>query len=291
MGQVLYGEEFQDKFGQAVAAISADGRKIAVGAVEEWQEKAGFIRVYNYNEANNQWEKMGTTDIVGLAPADRFGYALDLSSDGRVVAVGGHAHNNGDGYVRVFHYSSTHFDWKQLGKTIYGETSLQSIGAFGITVALSGDGMTGAAGAPARWAEENRTDFGKTFVLEYNSENDEWIRKGQVLVGDHLNDNFGWTVDISSDAKVLAVGANKHNGNGPVSLRASVYEFNNDSGEWTPIRGNFAGDGSNKTNFELAYGMSLSPDGNYVAVQDDGAKLCDSNECVLTSRVRVFEKV
>lgn len=285
LGQSLYGEEMQDKFGEAVA-ISADGRKIVVGAVEEAPGKSGLVRVYNYDAVTSTWEQMGR-DIVGLVPGDRFGYALDMSDDGLAVAVGGHGHNSGDGYVRVFYYSLASLAWEQRGETIFGEQSPNSTVAFGVSVALAGDGNTVVAGAPARWVPENLTDFGEVHVLEYID--DTWVRKGQLLVGDHVNDNFGWSVDISSDGNVLAAGANRHNGDWPLSGKAKVYEYN--QAKWVQVGGNFAGIASNKTRFGLAYSLAVSPDGNYVALQDDGGRKCNSTECDLTGRVRVFQKV
>ena len=85
------------------------------------------------------------SDLTGEASDDNFGYAVAISSDGSIIAVGA-PYNDGNGtdagHVRVFEYSSG--NWVQRGGDIDGEAADDLSGA---TLAMSSDGNTLAIGA------------------------------------------------------------------------------------------------------------------------------------------------
>jgi hypothetical protein len=79
-----------------------------------------------------------------------------------------------------------------------------------------------------------------------------WEQKGESLTG---NNNLGYSISLSSDGNIVAIGGIGNNG------IVKVYEWNGTS--WTQKGSTFIGD-SNSDNF--GYSISLSSDGNILAV-------------------------
>lgn len=208
-------------FGEAVT-LSRDGRVLAVGAIQESVDATsgmgaplvGAVHVY---------EKPGTGPWVFrtrlLAPFpdddDRFGSALALSADGRVLAVGSPemdalgsadsgANNNGSdtGGVYVF---------KRMGNTWPVAAFVQGSGAsngdqFGASVDLSDDGQTLVVGATQLGkAFADPTRDGKAFVFQDQS--NIWTEQATLRDDNLVSGNaFGHAVALSADGNTLAVG-------------------------------------------------------------------------------------
>ncbi|MGB5942661.1 MAG: T9SS type A sorting domain-containing protein [Leeuwenhoekiella sp.] len=106
MGQDIDGQA-GDLFGNSVS-LSADGTKIAVGAIASYGN-SGHISIYNHDTSANEWLKIGN-DIVAEGGGDSAGWSVSLSTNGHVVAHGaiGNTNENGvdSGHVRVFTNSS-----------------------------------------------------------------------------------------------------------------------------------------------------------------------------------------
>ena len=110
---------------------------------------------------------------------------------------------------------------------------------------------------------------------------------GQTQIGADINgeaavDVSGWSVSLSSDGTVLAIGAIHYVGNGPSSGHVRIYK--NISGTWTQvgvdINGEAAGDQSGTS-------VSLSSDGSVVAI---GAPLNDGNN-TSSGHVRIYKNI
>lgn len=99
LGSDIDGEAPDDYLGESVAII-ADGPTVALGADtnDSAGVGAGHVRVFKY--LNEIWTQMGPS-LYGQSTLERFGASVDLSSDGRTLAVGGLDHVN-RGLVRVF---------------------------------------------------------------------------------------------------------------------------------------------------------------------------------------------
>jgi hypothetical protein len=83
---------------------------------------------------------------------------------------------------------------------------------------------------------------------------------GNTIVGENVNDGFGFSVSLSTDANIIAVGANFNDGNGNSSGHIRILQNNN--GVWEQIGNDIDGisNGSQSGN-----SVSLSADGNVVA--------------------------
>lgn len=75
----------------------------------------------------------------------------------------------------------------------------------GTIVALSRDAETIAVGAP--YNDESGGNSGRVRVYSYCSKNDNWNHLGQDTFGRAASDQFGASVDISSDGRRVAAGA------------------------------------------------------------------------------------
>ena len=141
LGADIDGEAASDESGSSVA-LSSDGYTLAVGAPKNDMSAtdSGHVRIYGYD--GSAWAQIGA-DIDGEAEDDKSGYSVSLSSNGLILAAGGPGNNTNQGHVRLYKYDGS--AWSQLGADINGEVSRDNSGH---SVALSGDGLTMAVGAP-----------------------------------------------------------------------------------------------------------------------------------------------
>ena len=98
---------------------------------------------------------------------------------------------------------------------------------------------------------------------------DTWKQIGQDIIGEANGDQFGWSVSISDDGKILAVGAKFLN-------CVRVYRMNDSESGWVQL--------SDDISAEYETSVSLSGDGNKVSI---GSPLYYVNGDD-SGRVRVF---
>jgi len=110
--------------------------------------------------------------------------------------VGGFENNAGAGHVRAFAWNGA--EWVQRGTDLDAKGNFDF---FGWDVSLSGDGSDLAVGA----RRNNDLTFG--YVSIYHWTGSSWEPKGDDLRGEFAGDGFGYSVSLSGDGMVLAVGA------------------------------------------------------------------------------------
>src|SRR5690554_5679678 len=201
IGDDIDGEAVGERSGESVS-LSSDGSVIAVGA----PYINNVVRVYE--NISGVWTQIGD-DIDGEVAGERNGWSVSLSSDGSVIAVGAPSINIGTnfGYVRV--YENISGVWTQIGDDIDGEAAGDSSGR----VSLSSDGTIVAIGAPSN--DGNGTNSGHVRVYENIS--GVWTQIGDDIDGEAAGDNSGYSVSLSSDGNVVAIGALLNSGNGTYS--------------------------------------------------------------------------
>ena len=79
-----------------------------------------------------------------------------------------------------------------------------------------------------------------------------------------MDDHSGYSVSLSADGTILAIGAFTNDGNGSLSGHVRIYE--NDNGTWTQLGSDIDGEAADDWS---GYSVSLSSDGSTVAI---GAK-------------------
>ena len=250
LGADIDGEAAGDLSGYSVS-LSDDGTIVAVGAYGH-AEQTGCVRVYQYS--GGAWSQLGA-DIDGEATGDSSGKSVALSADGTIIAVGAR-YNDGNGadagHVRVYQYSGG--AWSKLGSDIDGEAADDDSGW---SVALSADGTIVAVGAP--YNDGNGADAGHVRVYQYSS--GTWSQLGSDIDGEWQGNNSGWSVALSADGTIVAVGAPNNNGNGTESGHVRVYEYS--SGTWSQLGSDIDGEWQDNNS---GRSVALSSDGTKLAV-------------------------
>ncbi|KAL3942264.1 MAG: hypothetical protein SGBAC_003503 [Bacillariaceae sp.] len=264
IGQAIDGDGVEHTAGFYVS-ISDDGSVLAV-SFPYANARTGYVRIYKLVASN--WIQVGST-IGSEGLGDLPGYSTAISSNGSVVAIGNPTNDGAGsnaGSVRVFRLNGAN-EWEQLGLDIDGNTAGHQLGWI---VSLSGDGLTVAAGAP------DIDMFGATRVFKLNE--NSWVQVGSDILGDTSGADAGYSVSLSDDGNVVAVGAIYENGQ---AGSGRVYRLNG-SNSWEQVGSVIEGEASG----DLAgFDISISDDGNVVAI---GSRDNDANGGN-AGHVRVFK--
>lgn len=266
-GKALSGSVVGDAFGSSLALSSDKGQTLAVGA---WNvgERAGEVRVYEYIEGH--WYDKGQPLVGQERAGDVFGSVVALSANGNIVAASA---ASGDvtsipddcrganaGLVQVFEFDINEKQWNQLGQTLTGDVSYNR---FGYSIALSANGKILAVGVPysdkfgdvSAWA-------GLVKVYKHDNGTNAWRSLGQILRPKDSHDRFGWSVDLSHDGTVLAVGAPLNDDNGEASGQLRVFQYQHSTNRWEPMGNVIQGQDLGRW---FANSVMLSEDGLMVA--------------------------
>jgi hypothetical protein len=286
LGSDIDGEDRSDFSGSSVA-ISADGTVVAIGARNNdgvTGDYSGHVRVHAWD--GTQWNQRGR-DLDGEAGGDYSGYSVALSADGTVVAIGAPDnepmwipaswHPAGGywlpvGHVRVYKWNGY---WYRLGSDIDGEFENDRIGS---AVALSADGTVLAIGGPyTSWGATQVDEYGHltpTFYWAGHArvhvwDGTRWNKRGADLRGEARYEHKGYSVDLSADGTVIAIGSSQSwLDKTPKPGHVTVHKWN--GAQWnqlTRITGEVVSDSFGRQS-------ALSADGTVLAVgapHNDGA--------------------
>lgn len=224
LGGDIDGDAMRDLSGNSIA-LSAAGDVLSIGAYRADIDcdaaiddfacdldfgygpglDGGHVRVFKWD--GSDWEQHGQT-LDGEATLDSYGWSVDLSKDGRVLAVGTDRNDGpgsnyfpfGDqfGHVRLFAWQPAGF-WEPMGSEIDGEFIEDSCG---YDVALSASGETVVVGCPGFGAGWYR---GATRVYDWVGT--AWVKRGADIEGQWTDDMDGFSVAVSADGNTVATGA------------------------------------------------------------------------------------
>lgn len=269
VGSDIYGEMIFDKSGTSVT-LSGDGTIVAIGAPTNMGNfgsgsAPGHVRVYK-NIAGT-WNQVGA-DIDGAGILENSGWSISLSNDGSILAIGAvSADGSGSRYagqVKVFKNVSN--TWIQLGESVKGKADFEYSGW---SVSLSKDGNVLAIGSPKN--DSNGIDCGQVRV--FRNVNGAWIQVGSDINGLNTNEFSGWSIELSNDGTMLAIGA---------QLSPIVRVYKNVGETWNQV-------GSDIYDAEVPESsgrtVSLSGDGNILAI---GAPYGPGNE-IVKGRARLYK--
>ncbi len=232
-----------DSFGEAVA-LSADGSTLAVGASSEDSAatdvggdpasnaavNSGAVYVFR-RSAGGAWAQEAYIKASNTGALDWFGSSIALSADGAALAVGAFREASaatgvgGDqtsdaaldaGAVYVFRRSMTGV-WAQEAYVKASNTGTFDV--FGSSIALSADGAALAVGAYRESSYARGIGGDQTFVGLFSSgavyvfrqsAGGVWAQEAYVKASNtDREDSFGWSVALSADGAMLAIGANQ----------------------------------------------------------------------------------
>jgi hypothetical protein len=237
-------------FGSAIAT-SSDGSTVVIGGLRD-NNLQGAAWVFTRN--GGVWAQQGTK-LVGAGASGNFvdqGWAVAISSDGNVAAVGGPFDNNGLGAVWIF--TRTGAAWTQDAMLI--PDALGSF--FGESVALSGDGNTLLAGG------FGETTYGAVWV--FNRNNGKWMEEAKFSPPDGVASApyFGGSAAVSADGRTAIIGGYADNN----EIGAAWIYARTDSG-WTE-QAKLVGTGTTGPSPRQGWAVALSADGNTAIVGGPG---------------------
>ena len=230
-----------DEFGSAIA-LSGDGNTLAVGAPNEDSNDVGvngnqgnadpsvdganFGATYVFVRAGTLWVQQAYVKASNTGNGDSFGTALALSTDGDTLAatapledsvaldINGNQSSNaapdaGAGYV----FRRVSGIWAQQAYLKASNTGTAD--QFGTSIALSGDGNTIAIGAHLEDSNatgidgaSNNLANGSGAVYVFSQVAATWTSQAYVKASNTTtNDQFGFSVALSTDGNSLLVGA------------------------------------------------------------------------------------
>ena len=144
--------------------------------------------------------------------------------------------------------------WVQQGSDIDGEAA----GDYsGVSVRLSSDGSVLAIGASLN--DGGGTDSGHVRVYSWNGSS--WIQRGGDIDGEAADDGSGFSISLSSDGSVLAIGEYLNDSNGNNSGRVRVYSWNGSS--WIQRGGDIDGEAAGDNS---GHRISLNSAGDILAI-------------------------
>jgi len=288
IGNDIDGEAAGDRNGNSVS-LSSDGTILAMGAYynDGNGSNSGHVRVYEFKS-----EPFSYTNWKNSEPNDA---GVGSGTENYAMIVDGlwNDISNNDGGISKLYLLETNQLINSLGGYTYlgqylGHSYFKSNSPIGSWTAARDQAYKdgGYLVTMTSEAERNKVNswFSSTaFIGLYQDANDpnysepsggwkwveHWDQIGSDIDGEAANDNSGWSVSLSSDGTILAIGAQYNDGNGSNSGHVRVYSYANNS--WTQldadIDGKADGDGSGSS-------VSLSSDGKKLAI---GAQYNDGN--------------
>ncbi|KAL3810746.1 hypothetical protein ACHAXA_008559 [Cyclostephanos tholiformis] len=263
-GTTIVGGAAGDEFGSSVA-FSDDAGIMAIAA-PGYGNDMGYIKVYRIDDDDGKRVVQLGQTIYGDAIGDYFGGSLDITPDGMTVICSSPdwiIYDDRPGYARVFSLEGDGDlgtdNWKQIGQDIVGE----AIGdEFGVSVSISDDGKTIAIGANFNDGE-NGVDSGHVRIYRLVENGSIWEQIGSDIDGDAADDWLGYSVSLSADGSIVAIGAPHNDNNGDNSGQVTVHRFDSEKSSWERLGQSIYGDNALD---QLGMYVHLSPDGITLAI-------------------------
>ena len=244
----------------ASVAFSDDGSILAIGApgyTSDGVDGAGHVKLYRFHNGSS-WEQIGQ-DIKGNRTGDWFGSSLDLSADGKTLAIGAPARmfeekDGMPGYVRVYSINEgddASISWTSIGQ-IVGDAPADY---FGGSVSVSADGTTLAVGGYGN--DGNGSNSGHTRLYQISGSG--LTQLGDDINGEAIEDSTGFDVSLSADGRTVAISSPWNSGIGKVM----IFSFDSTESSWKQVGKDIFGDLLNDC---FGWSVALSADGQTVGV-------------------------
>ena len=234
--------------------MSANGERIAIGVPtnDGAQYDTGYVRVLDI--VNGGWKQVGA-DFEGQARNEKLGLDVDLSSDGRTIAIGSQEKDgSGQDRGKISVYENNDDDWNQLGSSIYGKSDGDAAGR---SVSLSSDGTVLALGAVGGDGQ----NIGAGYVQVYQFDGDEWIQLGSTIEGVNSDDRFGQSIDLTGDGMRIIIGAPKSDHSTVDSGQVKIFDFK--EGDWVQAGPDLNGVSEGG---QFGFSVGITSDGLRVAI-------------------------
>ena len=184
--------EIMNEFPAIQVSLSSDGNTMAISGFDGpgQNENRGYAQVYQWN--GSSWNHKGNS-VEGDKPSLHLGYALSLSKNGKVMALGQFTYDVFIGETRVYAQNGT--DWEQKGETLYG----QIMEYFAYSISLNATGNILGVGMPNHITDLNQGKKDKCRVFRNDSvlNVEDRSQLDFALYPNPTNGNF--TVDLGKE--------------------------------------------------------------------------------------------
>jgi hypothetical protein len=197
-------------FGYSVA-LSSDGTIVLIGAITE---NSNTGAAYLYQNVAGTWTQIAR--VTSGVASSNFGFCVVINSDGTIALIGAYSENSNTGAAYI--YQNVSGTWTKIARVTSGVANSR----FGMSVSLSSDGTIALIGA---FYENSYT--GAAYI--YQNVAGTWTQITR-LVGSAAGSQFGYSVSLSSDGTIAAIGAYGEN-----SYTGAAYIYQKVSGTWTQI--------------------------------------------------------
>jgi len=254
-------------FGKDVA-LSNDGNRLVVGQpgvdLSLTELAVGRVNIYDWNQNESIWELDAFFD--GTGRDSRAGSSVSINGNGTRIAIGEPTAFGERGQVSIYEQEFVTGEWFMVGDEPLSLEDDTMMGKFGFDVAMSDDGTTIACSAPFTDLSENYTSTGLVRVYQQERIRDDvsgttivrWSQRGQDILGRDINESLGWSLAMSADGNVLAIGAIGLNDNAG-SVRVFIW-----NGQYWQLTGEQLGGINAEDRFGIS--LDLSADGTILAV-------------------------
>ena len=149
------------------------------------------------------------------------------------------------------------FSQIQLGGNMVGEVSGDRSGW---SVSTSADGTVVAAGAYLN--DDNGSTSGHVRIFKIID--GDWVQLGEAIAGDSNGDQSGFSVSLSANGEIVAIGAPRKRLNGGSNAgHVRVFGFNSSANSWEQLGGDLD---NGERGDRFGFSVSLSDDGYTLAV-------------------------
>jgi hypothetical protein len=265
-----------------------DGEEVVTISINQPENESDQIISYTLNPTSLDFidTEFRENQLILAAKVDRVGSFSGLE----IIADDGQAENNtakASLDVSVFENIQTAIagdDWYQFADRITGVDNDH----LGYAMDLSRDGKSLVVGA--KYANN-----GEGEVRVYAYENDQWIQKGQTLVGKLVNQTLtnnlltgqtGHSVAINDAGNIIAIG-NPENRSYDHSGLVQVYEFRD--GFWYIKDNEIIGLKSEGNNGGLGYSLDLDSSGEILAIGIPSSSVVDENNTSFFGSVLTYK--
>lgn len=249
-----------DYFGYSVA-LSNDGNTAIIGAPLDdvgANTDQGSVVVYFRN--NGSWSQQAKLTGSSPVPPSRFGWSVGVSNDGNTIVVGAPKDGTGgfSGSGSAYIFSRTGSTWTEQVK-LTNPTPVAS-GDFGISVAISGDGLRVAIARD--WVPSLQTENVRIYFYNGSS----WVFEQELpkVIDDDGRDVtlFGYSLAFNDNGSTLIVGAPGWDGGSGAGYddTGAAIVYTRSGTTWSfqaTLKDNTVADGHN-----LGGSVALSSDGN-----------------------------
>lgn len=218
-----------------------------------------------------QWQQLGA-DIMGDMAYEYYGRAMDLSPDGKTLAIGSQANPENIFVSYVGIYKEDMGNWQTIGNNIFALDGDNSD-----AIALSADGERVAIGSIRNGVTNGQANYdGHVRIFDLVGGN--WQQVGSDIVGTG-GENAGSVLGLSFDGKTLVIGAHFNDENGIDAGQVRVYK--EVGGNWQQV-GNIINGDVAFDNFGLT--VDINSDGSIIVI---GAPFNNNS----TGQVKIYKNV